>query len=313
MSNIAIIEIYPTIDFKNASKKIDAHLRNSLRIKDLLGCDLLLCEKDFNAALRKKYDCFILGYASRYAPFNFINKLLESNPEAKKIVLSNEYNIASSIGGFKPFHLIANYEGKTTKSPSILSYTFVNLNVLIFNAFKQQVEKKYDCIYYGTFRENRAEYFKRYLQKGVFLSTSIKNMKKFKHVGCNPTYINKFSWEKENETLNLFKYSLYIEDVYTHNNYNCLANRFYEAVMCKTVLFFDKNCRNTVRRSGICLEDYFFVSDYEELTQKICESDYANLYKKQQYFLDFAIEEKGQQEMKLKNVVDAIISEQSVL
>ena len=106
---IAIIEVYPNkkMDIK---KMIDAHLRNSVIIANELKADLLCVESDFMNALKKQYDVLILGYASGYAPFSLIRKLIENNPNARKIVISNEYNIVSYVGGFNPYDLIANYD-----------------------------------------------------------------------------------------------------------------------------------------------------------------------------------------------------------
>ena len=264
---IALIEVYPNkkLDLKKA---IDAHLRNSIIITEYLDADLLCIEKDFKIAIDKNYDVLILGYASHYAPFQLINKLIENNPKARKIVISNEYNIASSIGGFKPYDLIANYE-KSNSNKSIIKQHFLNLNLLLAKYPNNNRDKKYDCIYYGTFRINRSNYFKEYLKEDIYLSTSPKNFKKFKHIDCNPKLITKLSWEEKRETLNLFKYQLYIEDINTHSNFNNLANRYYEAGFCNNVVFFDSNCRNTINKSELGyykkqVEGYI-VNNYKEL------------------------------------------------
>ena len=276
--NIALIEIYPNKKL-DLSKAIDAHLRNSIIVSKYLKADLLCIEKDFKNALNKKYDILILGYASHYAPFQLINKLLKNNPNAKKIVLSNEYNIASSIGGFKPYELIANYE-KINTSKSVIKQYFLNLNYLLAKNSNELINKKYDCIYYGTFRINRSEYFKKYLKEDIYLSTSPKNFKKYKHIGCSSKLLTKLSWVDTKETLNLFRYQLYIEDVNTHSNFNNLANRYYEAGFCNNVVFFDVNCRNTINKSELNyykeqVEDYI-VESYEDLQKKIkeCNKDF---------------------------------------
>lgn len=272
--NVAVIEVYPNkkMDIK---KMIDAHLRNSVIISNEINADLLCVESDFMKALKKNYDILILGYASGYAPFQLIKKLVNNNPNAKKIVLSNEYNIVPSIGGFNPYDLIANYDKIKSKGKTIKNFYTLNLNLLFARLPNEITEKKYNCIYYGTFRINRVKYFKEYLQNEIYLSTSDKNFKKYKHIGANPKYIKKLSWDKKNETLNNFKYSLYIEDDYTHNVFNNLANRWYEAGFCNNVMFFDANCLNTIKKSEIGIFENevknYIVSNYDELQEKIKE------------------------------------------
>lgn len=272
--NIALIEVYPN-KVMNKSKAIDAHLRNSIIIADELGADLLCIESDFIRALHKKYDVLILGYASGYAPFKLIRKIVEANKDAKKFIVSNEYNKNEYIGGFKPFSAIVNYQG--CKNKQATDVHVLNLNLLLSKKANDLVEKKYDCIYYGTFRPDRSMYFSKYLQDKIYVSTSNKNFKKYKHIGCNPKWVKKLSWESKKETLNLFRYQLYIEDTYTHKTFNNLANRWYEAGFCNNVMFFDKDCINTIKKSEIGyfedqIKDYI-VSDYNSLIEKI---DYCN-------------------------------------
>tara|TARA_Y100000114_G_scaffold136942_1_gene138823 strand:+ start:2589 stop:3521 length:933 start_codon:yes stop_codon:yes gene_type:complete len=268
--NVALIEIYPNKKL-DKKKAIDAHLRNAIIISEYLKCDLLCVEQDFINALDKKYDILILAFASHYAPFQLIKKLLQNNPNAKKIVISNDVNFTSSIGGFKPYHLIAGYECE--KSKSELSVNTLNINLLLAKQANNITNKKYDCIYYGTFRKDRKNYFTKYLQNDIYLSTSPKNFKKFKHIGCNPKYISKLSWREKKETLNLFKYQLYIEDNTTNKIFCNLANRYYEAGFCNNVVFFDSNCRNTIDKSELNYfkdqVEFYIVNSYADLQNKI--------------------------------------------
>lgn len=268
--NVALIEIYPNKKL-DKKKAIDAHLRNAIIISEYLKCDLLCVEQDFINALNKKYDILILAFASHYAPFQLIKKLLQNNPNAKKIVISNDVNFTSSIGGFKPYHLIAGYECE--KSKSELSVNTLNINLLLAKQANSITNKKYDCIYYGTFRKDRKNYFTKYLQNDIYLSTSPKNFKKFKHIGCNPKYISKLSWREKKETLNLFKYQLYIEDNTTNKIFCNLANRYYEAGFCNNVVFFDSNCRNTINKSELNYfkdqVEFYIVNSYADLQNKI--------------------------------------------
>jgi len=274
---IAVIEVYPNKKM-NISKMIDAHLRNSVIIARELNADLLCVESDFLKALKKQYDVLILGYASGYAPFKLIKMLVSKNSEAKKFIISNEYNKNEYIGGFRPFTAIINYDNCSNKQAT--NVFSLNLNLLLVKKSNNIIEKKYDCIYYGTFRVNRSVYFKKYLQDNIYLSTSDRNFKKYKHIGCNPKWIKKLSWRDKKETLNNFRYSLYIEDEYTHKVFNNLANRWYEAGFCNVVMFFDVNCWNTINKSEIeCFNEQikdYIVTDYEGLQEKIkyCNKDF---------------------------------------
>jgi len=276
--NIAIFEIYPKK--KSVQGMIDAHLRNSLVLRDCLDAELLLSDEHYHKARAKKWDAFILSYASFYSPFKSIYKLMEENPDATRFFVANEYQL-NLIAGYNPHYVLTNFERSHLKY-SIDTQRF-NLNLLLAqppnDIASEKYPKKYDCVYYGTYRPDRAKYFKEYLQYPIYLSTSTKNMKKFKHVGCNPRWLGKFDWTKGAETLNLFKYSLYIEDEYTHNVYNYLANRYYEACFCNNVMFFDINCKNTVEKSEIAyhFDPFYYVNSHKELLDKIntCNEDFG--------------------------------------
>jgi hypothetical protein len=270
---VAILEIYPNKVF-DASKGIDAHLRNSIIIGDYLGADVLITESDYLKALKRKYDVLILSYASFYAPFQLINRLVENNPDAHRVLISNEYAQNGFISTFPPpFIYITNFEGIVIGKKHVKEHHVLNLNLLFARKPNKLADKKYDCIYYGTFRKDREKYFKKYLQKGIYLSTSDKNFKKYKHIGCNPLWIKKLSWADKRETLNNFRFSLYIEDEFTHTCFNNLGNRWYEAGFSNVVMFFDKNCYNTLIKSeiGIHIDEIkqFIVEDYQSLKDKI--------------------------------------------
>jgi hypothetical protein len=99
------------------------------------------------------------------------------------------------------------------------------------------------------------------------LSTHSKNISKFRDAGATSEIIKRIDWGKDG--IADYEFSLYIEDKRNHDNYNHLANRFYEALKCNCVMFFDINCKNTVETSKIDFDNYFYVSSYEELQEKI--------------------------------------------
>lgn len=219
-----------------------------------------------------KYDCVLFNYAAFYTDHSAFSQFLDfQGPECKIGWITNEYNLSPNSFFYKKINfVIANFdqEGCVVKvSPE--NFLKVNLNTLIYYRHVLVTEKKHTIIYYGTYRENRADYFKKYLHKPLLVSTSTKNQKKYKALGCTSDFTDKISWQRGRETLRMFKASLYIEDTETHTVYNHLANRFYEGLFCDCVLFFDKSCQGTIDKSGYRIDPYFIVNSKEEFIDKV--------------------------------------------
>jgi hypothetical protein len=264
----------------NLSERKAVNYRNLVLLRDELNAELLTSYEDLKRNINTTFDVVILGFSSPSTEIDITKEVIKNSK--KVFFLRGEYEQTQSSPIFyaaKIAEVISNID-KPLIGKFYSKHHFLNLNLLIAKEPNQLSQKKYDCIYYGRWREDRAKYFKRYIQNGMYLSTSTKNMKKFKHAGCNPKYLDTISWEERKETLNLFRYSLYIEDEYTHNVFNNLANRWYEAGFCNNVVFFDVNCWNTIRKSEIGyfeeqIKDYI-VSSHEELQAKIeyCNQDF---------------------------------------
>lgn len=239
--------------------------RNAEILANELGADLLMYKDD--RLQDKQYDVIILPYFNRYTDYVTLRKLVNKNQ--KRFLMRSEYEGVNAIfKEFNPYSEICNFQG---------GENFLNTNLLIAREPNQLTQKKYDCIYYSRHRADRMKYCKEYLQGDIYLSTHPKNHKHFFHAGCRPKLIKHIDWTEGKETLNLFRYSLYMEDVYTHSVFNNLANRWYEAGFCNNVVFFDVNCWNTIRKSEIGyfeeqIKDYI-VSTHAELMEKI---DYCN-------------------------------------
>jgi len=273
LKSIAILEVGATQE-PNFKTCIDAHLRNSIILKNVLHCDLLSRDQDYIKALQNRYDCFLLPFNTQYLPFTLIEKIIEKNPLAKRVLFRNEYDFQSVSPVFPPPWIeIANYESSRAKGNNVESFFSLNLNLIIAKKENPLTSKPYECIYYSTFRENRDRYHQIYLKDRMILSTSKKNVIKFMKAGITCNFIKKLTWEPRKETLNLFKYSLYLEDEFTHTFFNNLSNRWYEAGFCNNVVFFDKNCWNTIKKSELkpYLEsvEFYLVESYEDLQDKI--------------------------------------------
>ena len=227
------------------TKRIDAYFRNTLIISDYLDATFLYNENEYNKHLETKFDAILIFYANYYSPVKQMKQIAENNKYAKYYFIANEYTITPAYTFLqdKDLTLINNWEEE--------GEIMLNLNLLFSKKPNEVKDKPYNCVYYGTFRTDRAEYCKEYFKEDLYLSTTSKNFKKYKHIGCSAKLIKKLSWEENKETLNLFKYQLYIEDKHTHKVFNNLANRYYEAGFCNNVVFFDVNCRNTINKSEL--------------------------------------------------------------
>lgn len=237
--------------------------RNAKILANELDADLLMYKDD--RLKNKDYDVIILPYFNRYTDYVTLRKLVKK--KQKRFLMRSEYEGVNAI--FKEFNHyseICNFQD---------GQNFLNTNLLIAREPNKLISKKYDCIYYSRYRADRMKYCKEYLQGDIYLSTHPKNHKHFFHAGCRPKLIKHIDWSEGKETLNLFRYSLYIEDVYTHSVFNNLANRWYEAGFCNNVVFFDVNCWNTIRKSELAeyeneIKNYI-VTDKFDLQEKINE------------------------------------------
>ena len=292
------------------------HCRNSIILKNALGADLLDGEYALPQVLEKQYDVIICCYASPYMPHVPYRAIFDKNPNARYIWLVNDHDVEDNQllrwgvinkgisydmicnnprEGYRHWILNKNIAGKKLND-FIGGWLTVNLNSLIMEDNLPPVANNKDgVIYYGTYRKWREDAFKRFLTKGVTLSASNKNWKKFEAIGCDCNFIPKLEWPKGNEDLRNYKYSIYIEDIHTHKNYAFLANRFYEALMADVVILFDAECSNTIAKCGYALHEDTII-DKSKLKNGIADYtktlDFKKLLEYQRSFLHKAISEK---------------------
>lgn len=267
------------------------HVRNSIIIQSILQCDLISHESEIKKVIHNKYDAIICMYGSPYMKYDKYLEILDNNKNAKMYWLVNDHDLEDNILLRKflikysiGYNMICNNSregyrhwilGKAMHEKKLNDWIYdwhtIDLNVLIF---KEQIksnslirEEKQGCIYYGTFRKHRIKDLLRYNFLNYFISTSTKNMKKFKDAGINANYIEKIDWDTEG--LSNFKYSLYVEDGHTHTNYAYMANRFYECLMYDVLLFFDSRCSLVIEKSGYVIDKFLIVSDGIDMQNKI--------------------------------------------
>ena len=311
------------------------HVKNSLILKDYLGCDLVSHESEVAKALEGNYDKIICAYSSPYMKYNKYLEILQKNTNADMYWLVNDHDMEDNIllrkwllENNKPYNMICNnpregYRGwilrkkmnGLTLNDWIADWHTVNLNTLIFDEemfLKTFYSPKEDVIYYGTFRKHRIKDMMDYNNVNMILSSSTKNHAKYKGAGIQARFIEKIMWtEKEADLfepvglrLKDYKYSIYFEDEHTHSNYAFMANRFYECVMNNVLMFYDSRCQLVIDRSGYAVDPFQIVKNGDELKQKMemLDSDKSSYL----YYLDLqrsnAVTIKQERQQVLQNI-----------
>ena len=130
-------------------------------------------------------------------------------------------------------------------------------------------------VYYGMFRDGRAEAFETYLGTEssnwyeTAVSASRRAMSKFWDI--NPM-IDDFPKSKDLVGfLQDFEFTIYLEDKFSSENYTSPANRFYECASAGVPLFFDECCLATFEKVGIKISDYL-VTGPEDIFNHVCDA-----------------------------------------
>lgn len=291
----------------NASK-IQAHLTSVGH-----SVDLIWSYPDVNDTIETGYDCIIFNHASRYSYIS--QEWIQENPTARLFYITNEYNLGEPLvlwsnvkKAGRRYDVIANHPAKASKvvKKYVDNWNIVNLNALITETHPKKMDNSFftyersGCVYYGSYRADRVNYFKKYFNKNITVSTHAKNRHKFENIGITGNFIDRINWSGDG--LSLYNTSLYIEDESTHENYNFLANRFYEALNYNTFPLFDVDCTNTLKLSGYDIPSFAMVdgsADVEYITNHLPDEhlDYLLTWRKQ------ALQEKADVLNNITNLV----------
>lgn len=224
-------------------------------------------------------DNIVIAYGTFYADFQNMMRFLNKYSDKRFYYLVNEYDLRPNGDIYKfiikhNYELIANYEEDSLGAKHYTKYHMLNLNLtalkdLEYLDFNNRTRR---LIYWGTYRPDRNLYFKRYFSD-ITLSTSEKSIIKFQDLLSSNDFksvsiIDKIDFNSHS-ILNHYKFTLYIEDNYTHTHYNHLADRFYESLSFGLIMFFDISTKHNVRLSGYNIDDFYFVSSREELETKM--------------------------------------------
>jgi hypothetical protein len=271
------------------------HTRNAIILARELGYDLYGSENLPDV----KYEKVVFVHSSPATKISENLAFMERNKDSDCFYIKNEYNLGEPVL-FWAMHrdfgtkltTIANHEQKPPFGTRFDKYQdeehcwhIVNLNCLIYDEIPVYLEDesfslfappKIPIVYYGAVRKDRAKYFEKYFKSFMTVSTAYKNQGWFKGISTEPTYIDKLNWFGTENTLKSFDSILYIEDELTHENYNFLANRFYESLSCGVPCFFDSSCIGTIEKAGYPINRFYIVDSAEELEQKLNCSDWMD-------------------------------------
>jgi len=299
-----IIDLTNTTSLENS---INAHTRNILEINKYLKFDIFPSgEKFLRLALKRKYEKIVFSYSSSRCPFFLINKLLDKNNDAKLYWVINDYKESppSFLLNRKNVTVICNNKMSENRNFNFVhKWHLINLNSLILNDDKPNFKKrKHEIIYYGSYRINREKYFKEYLHSPVVISTSKKNIKKYKKIGCSSNIIDKLNWGTN--PLEKFNFSLCMEDVKSHKIYSHAPNRIYESIFSGCLPIIDINMKRNLEMTNLFIPDCLYVNNYNDMINKIEKIDRQEL---SETLFDKNIEiMREEKNAALKNIVEIL-------
>lgn len=271
------------------------HWLNAKKIKDHLSQEghdvkLIWSYPSVNDLIEENFDAIIFNHASHYSYVDYA--WIEKSPNAKLFYITNEYNLGEpralwmAVKKGRKYTVLSNHGAKISKI--VKKYTdnwvLLNLNSLVIDEQFMKNSRANGIIYYGSFRKDRQKSFEKYLNN-ITVSTHSKNRDKFSSFGVK-NFIDRIKWSGVENRLSDWMFSLYIEDEITHENYNHLANRFYEALNHNTIPVFSPECLENILISG-----YKGLPHYE-LFDSFNEQEYDAWLPYVQSWREKALEEK---------------------
>lgn len=263
---------------RNPYTATSVFLRTALWLRYYLGVDIVDSYDKFRWYVGDgiQVDNIIVSFSTRYNHFEWELEFLEKCGKNARIYYMNaerENTLPASLFYYKgKFGVITNCAHITGIKRDYDFYN-ININALTYrgHSWGNIGNRRYDIIYWGNFRENRVKYFIKYLNNPrVHISTNRKNIYRYRKAGVDKaTYIGKLVWYPGRETLLNYKATVYIEDEITHNSYDHLANRFYEALNTGLVIFWGEETDNTIRRAKLEVPDFVRVKSCEDLLSRV--------------------------------------------
>ncbi|MDD4515392.1 hypothetical protein [Massilibacteroides sp.] len=308
MGKTLLIDTSPIPDNPTTS-----HCRTIQEIAKALSLPLISTSEELKELNPSEFENFVVIGSAFYPKTAEIESFIRRSKKPHIFWLNNEHTCSPNSEYARlikdyPSTVISNLVEEGNKVRGYNRFILLNLNSLLMQQPNPLTQKKYDILYYGTYRPGRRLYFQKYFADAdeFILSSKTKNLRKFKQLaGCNCRFADSPQWIRGRESFNLVKYTIYLEDELMHKNFNHLSNRFYEALYCNVVQFFEETTRSTIERHGVYkIPDRYFVTDKKSLVSKINEFDFDACLVDQHQWASIAIEEKKNVLKELKRIFD---------
>lgn len=255
-----------------------SHCRTVQEISRNLGFELVSTTEDLKGKNPSDYTTFAVMGSAFYPKTAEIEAFIRRAGNVHMVWLNNEHTCSPNSEYARlikdyPSTVVSNVVERGNKVKGYNRFVHLNLNCLLAKERNELAVKKYTMLYYGTYRPGRRIYFQKYFSENddFILSSKTKNLRKFNQLaGCNCQMADSPDWTPGRESFNLVRNTIYLEDELMHVNFNFLSNRFYEALFCNVIQFFDASCRNTLTRHGLYeVDEFLFVDSKAELIDKL--------------------------------------------
>lgn len=308
MGKTLLIDTSPIPDNPTTS-----HCRTIQEISRKLHLPLISTSEDLKALNPGDFSKFVVMGSAFYPKTAEIESFIRKATSPHIYWLNNEHSCSPNSEYARlikdyPSTVVSNLVERGNKVKGYDKFVLLNLNCLLMQDQRPLTVKKHDLLYYGTYRPGRRIYFQKYFSDAddFILSSKTKNLRKFHQLaGCNCRFADSPDWTPMRESFNLVRYTIYLEDEIMHQNFNHLSNRFYEALYCNVVQFFDASVRNTVETHGLFhVPEKYYVNSKNELRQKINRFNLNECLTDQSVWIETALQEKKQVLNTLKQLFD---------
>lgn len=296
MGKTLLIDTSPIPDNPTTS-----HCRTIQEISRRLGLPLISTSEELHGMDPGEYSRFVVMGSAFYPKTAEIEAFIRRSPQPHIYWLNNEHSCSPNSEYARlikdyPSTVVSNLVERGNKVKGYDEFVLLNLNCLLMQERRPITEKKYIMLYYGTYRPGRRIYFQKYFSEAddFILSSKTKNLRKFHQLaGCNCRFADSPDWTPMRESFNLVKYTIYLEDEIMHRNFNHLSNRFYEALYCNVVQFFDESVRKTLETHALYeVPAKYFVNSKADLVLKTRDFNLSECIEEQSAWVKTALDEK---------------------